>query len=84
MTKLTFLIISSLIALTSFLFVNNNKDKELDLTHNGGEAMEAFANLSKIDDVKLKQRYRDSLLEYCKLDTLAMVKVLEKLRECVR
>ena len=46
--------------------------------------MEAFANLSKIDDVDLKQRYRDSLLEYCKLDTLAMVKVLGKLKECVR
>jgi hypothetical protein len=51
---------------------------------NGGEAMETFANLSKIDDVKLKQRYRDSLLEYCKLDTLAMVKILNKLKECVR
>ncbi|WP_228198788.1 DUF2779 domain-containing protein [Aliarcobacter skirrowii] len=61
-----------------------NAYKELDLIHNGGEAMEAFANLSKIDDVKLKQRYRDSLLEYCKLDTLAMVKILEKLKECVR
>jgi hypothetical protein len=32
----------------------------------------------------LKQRYRDSLLEYCKLDTLAMVKILNKLKECVR
>jgi hypothetical protein len=61
-----------------------NAYKELDLIHNGGEAMEAFANLSKIEDVELKQRYRDSLLEYCKLDTLAMVKVLEKLKECVR
>lgn len=61
-----------------------NAYKELDLIHNGGEAMEAFANLSKIDDIELKQRYRDSLLEYCKLDTLAMVKILEKLRECVR
>ena len=61
-----------------------NAYKELDLIHNGGEAMEAFANLSKIDDEKLKQRYRDSLLEYCKLDTLAMVKILEKLKECVR
>ena len=46
--------------------------------------MEAFANLSKIDDEVLKQRYRDSLLEYCKLDTLAMVKILEKLKESVR
>ena len=58
-----------------------NAYKELDLIHNGGEAMEAFANLGKIDDEKLKQRYRDSLLEYCKLDTLAMVKILEKLKE---
>ena len=61
-----------------------NAYKELDLIHNGGEAMEAFANLSKIEDVELKQRYRDSLLEYCKLDTLAMVKVLEKLKESER
>lgn len=27
---------------------------------------------------------RKALLEYCKLDTLAMVKVLEKLREVAR
>lgn len=39
----------------------------------------------KIEDEKLKQRYRDSLLEYCNLDTLlVMTKVLEKLRERVR
>ena len=44
MTKLTFLIISSLIALTSFLFVNNNKDKELDLTKLALENSEALAN----------------------------------------
>ncbi|WP_409410380.1 DUF2779 domain-containing protein, partial [Aliarcobacter cryaerophilus] len=61
-----------------------NAYKELDLIHNGGEAMEAFANLSNITDEELKQRYRDSLLEYCKLDTLAMVKILEKLKESVR
>lgn len=61
-----------------------NAYKELDLIHNGGEAMEAFANLSKIDDIELKQRYRNSLLEYCKLDTLAMVKVLGKLKESIK
>lgn len=58
-----------------------NAYKELDLINNGGEAMDAFANLSNITDEELKQRYRDSLLEYCKLYTLSMVKVLEKLRE---
>ncbi len=39
--------------------------------------MESFANLSNITDKKLKQRYRNSLLEYCKLITLAIVKILE-------
>jgi hypothetical protein len=30
-----------------------------------------------------KQKLRNSLLEYCKLDTLAMVKILERLRGIV-
>ncbi len=52
---------------------------ELDGVQNGGEAMNAFANLSKLDDTE-KEKMRNALLEYCKLDTLAMVRVLEKLR----
>ncbi len=52
----------------------------LDGVQNGGEAMNAFANLSKLDDTE-KEKMRNALLEYCKLDTLAMVRVLEKLRE---
>lgn len=54
--------------------------KELDGVQNGGEAMQAFANLSKLDETE-KEKMRNALLAYCKLDTLAMVKVLEKLRE---
>lgn len=54
--------------------------KELDGIQNGGQAMNAFANMSKLDDSE-KQRMRKSLLEYCKLDTMAMVKVLNKLKE---
>lgn len=54
--------------------------KELELVHNGGEAMQTFAKLSKMDD-ETKEQYRKALLEYCKLDTLAMVKVLNKLKE---
>lgn len=42
--------------------------------------MNAFANLGKIDKEE-KQKMRTSLLEYCKLNTLAMVKILEKLKE---
>ena len=44
--------------------------------------MNAFASMSKLNDVE-KQKLRNSLLEYCKLDTLAMVKILERLREII-
>ncbi len=54
--------------------------QELEGVQNGGEAMNAFANMSKLDDDE-KERMRNALLEYCKLDTLAMVEVLNKLRE---
>lgn len=57
--------------------------KNLSLVHNGGEAMQTFGNLSKMDE-ESKQEYRKALLEYCKLDTLAMVRVLDKLKESVR
>jgi hypothetical protein len=58
--------------------------KELDLVHNGGEAMQAFARLQDMEDDNEKSRLRESLLRYCELDTMAMVKILEKLRESVR
>ncbi|MAC82769.1 MAG: phosphomethylpyrimidine kinase [Arcobacter sp.] len=54
--------------------------KELNGVQNGSQAMNAFANMSKIEEDE-KQKMRTSLLEYCKLDTLAMVKILERLKE---
>jgi hypothetical protein len=54
--------------------------RDLDLIHNGGEAMQAFATLGKLTDKDQIQRYRDSLLAYCELDTLAMVKILNVLK----
>ena len=55
----------------------------LDLIHNGGEAMSEYAKLKhKTKDEQ--DMIRKALLAYCKLDTLAMVKVLEKLREVVK
>ncbi len=54
--------------------------QELDGVQNGSEAMSAFANMSKLDSVE-KEKMREALLAYCKLDTLAMVRVLEKLRK---
>ncbi len=56
--------------------------KELDGVQNGRQAMNAFANLGKIDKEE-KQKMRTSLLEYCKLDTLAMVKILRTLKSII-
>jgi hypothetical protein len=58
--------------------------KKLSLVHNGGEAMDAFARLQGMQDEDEAKRLREALLAYCKLDTLAMVKVLERLREVAR
>ena len=52
----------------------------LDLIHNGSEAMNEFANMGKLN--KEEQEYlRERLLRYCELDTYAMVKIWEKLKE---
>jgi hypothetical protein len=46
---------------------------------NGGMAMTAYAAMNQSDDPEEIAKIRQSLLEYCKLDTLAMVKILERL-----
>ena len=56
--------------------------KDLNLIHHGGEAMQAYAAIAFMNETQ-RDAYKKALLEYCKLDTLAMVKVLEKLREIV-
>ncbi len=53
------------------------------LIHNGDEAMSAFPRLKLMSENE-RESYRKALLEYCKLDTLAMLKVLEKLREVAK
>ena len=52
----------------------------LEGVHNGSEASAAFAAMRKMDPEELRT-CRENLLKYCGLDTLAMVRVLEKLRE---
>lgn len=52
----------------------------LDRIHNGGEAMTAFAELEHHTPEEI-ETIRQNLLSYCRLDTLAMVKILEKLEE---
>ena len=61
----------------------NDKDlnySNLDDIHNGSEAMNAYLNLASKSEEEIKNT-RDNLLKYCYLDTLAMVKILEKLEE---
>lgn len=58
-------------------------DPELDYhalegIHNGSEAMNAFAELQN-HTAEENTVIRKNLLAYCRLDTLAMVKILEKL-----
>ena len=52
----------------------------LEGVHNGTEASAAFAAMGKMDPDDLAA-CRENLLKYCGLDTFAMVRVLEKLRE---
>jgi len=53
------------------------------IINNGGDASAAFYNLKDENDLEKITAVRNALLEYCGLDTIAMVKVLEKLREVV-
>ena len=52
---------------------------DLNLIRNGSEAMSAFSLLSELNEEE-REEMREALLEYCKLDTLAMVWVLDELR----
>lgn len=54
--------------------------KELDGVQNGGEAMRAYASLP-VKSVEEQEEIKKQLLKYCELDTLAMVKILDRLRE---
>lgn len=52
---------------------------QLDEVHNGIEASYAYADLGKHSSEEIVVT-RNNLLKYCRLDTLAMVKILEVLR----
>ncbi len=54
----------------------------LDGVHNGGEAMALFPQMKAMSPAE-RETARRQLLAYCKLDTLAMVKLYEKLTQAV-
>ena len=62
-------------------------DSELDYKslaiQSGDAAMDVFPQLREIDDPDEREAIREALRAYCRLDTLAMVKIWEKLREVV-
>lgn len=62
-------------------------DPELDYSrleiHDGGMAMDTFANLHLLKDSNQREKIRKDLLAYCQLDTLAMVRIWEKLKTAV-
>lgn len=55
----------------------------LEVVHNGTEAMTLFP---KIKDLPLEEqeKERQNLLKYCELDTFAMVKIWQKLKNVVK
>jgi hypothetical protein len=56
--------------------------KSLDLIHQGTQAADAYASLPNKTPEEQEQ-IKTALLAYCHLDTLAMVKILEKLQQMV-
>jgi hypothetical protein len=64
-------------------------DPELDYQNlgsirNGGEAIDTFAKLHLLRDKAQREQIRADLLAYCRLDTLAMVRIWEKLHDICR
>ena len=47
----------------------------------GDMASMTYADPDRLDDESERQKIRESLLEYCKLDTLAMVMIWQKLSD---
>ena len=68
------------------MFPNNDElnYKKLGTIQNGGDAMDTFVNLHLLKDKSKRDDIRKDLLAYCHLDTLAMVRIFEKLREIIK
>ena len=65
------------------LFPNDDEldYKKLGSIQNGGDAMDTFANLYLLKDKTKIDEIKKDLLAYCRLDTLAMVRIWEELHE---
>ena len=54
----------------------------LEEVHNGTEAMNAYATMGELSKEE-QEKLRENLLKYCGLDTYAMVKIYDKLKEII-
>ncbi len=68
------------------MFPNDNEldYKKLGSVQNGGDAMDTFANLHLLKDKSKRDEIRKDLLAYCRLDTLAMVRIFKKLHNIIK
>ena len=68
------------------LFPNDDEldYKKLGSIQNGGDAMDTYANLYLLKDKSKLDTIKKDFLAYCRLDTLAMVKIWEKLHQVVK
>ena len=57
---------------------------DLDGVHNGADAMAMFKKLGEATDFDESAKIKSALLEYCKLDTYAMVKILNNLKVLIK
>ncbi|MDC0407376.1 DUF2779 domain-containing protein [Candidatus Thioglobus sp.] len=57
---------------------------DLDSVHNGTDAMAMFKKLGEATDFDEIAKIKSALLEYCKLDTYAMVKILNNLKVLIK
>ncbi len=52
----------------------------LEMVHNGSEASNTYANLGKYS-LEEQEKIRKNMLKYCELDTYAMVKIWQKIKQ---
>ncbi|MEA3512934.1 MAG: DUF2779 domain-containing protein, partial [Campylobacterota bacterium] len=57
--------------------------KKLGSIQNGGDAMDTFANLHLLKDKSKLEAIKKDFFAYCRLDTLAMVRIWEKLHKII-
>ncbi|MDD3646831.1 MAG: DUF2779 domain-containing protein [Candidatus Gracilibacteria bacterium] len=57
--------------------------KKLGSIQNGGDAMDTFAKLHLLKDKSKLSEIKKDLLAYCRLDTLAMVRIWEELHQII-